>query len=71
MFKIFAMICMLNVGELDQTLCFKSEVPLNFNDNIECNLTKNNLADYLDADLKERKLTVLFQCGSNIGNSNV
>jgi len=55
MFKIFAMICMLNVGELDQTLCFKSEVPLNFNDNIECNLAKNNLANYLDADLKERR----------------
>ena len=64
MFKIFAMICMLNVGELDQTLCFKSEVPLNFNNNLECNLAKNNLADYLDADLKERKLTVIFRCGS-------
>ena len=64
MFKIFAMICMLNVGELDQTLCFKSEVPLNFNDNLECNLAKNNLADYLDADLKERKLTVVFRCDS-------
>ena len=64
MFKIFAMICMLNVGELDQTLCFKSEVPLNFNDNLECNLAKNNLADYLDADLKERKLTGVFRCGS-------
>tara|TARA_R100001443_G_scaffold14829_3_gene24735 strand:- start:7321 stop:7536 length:216 start_codon:yes stop_codon:yes gene_type:complete len=71
MFKIFAMICMLNVGELNQTLCFKSEVPLSFNDNLECNLTKNNLADYLDADLKERRLTVIFQCGSHIGNTNV
>tara|TARA_E500000318_G_C3517178_1_gene194858 strand:- start:469 stop:678 length:210 start_codon:yes stop_codon:yes gene_type:complete len=69
MFKIFAMICMLNVGELDQTLCFKSEVPLNFNNNVECNLTKNNLADYLDSDLKERRLTVIFRCGS--GGSNV
>ena len=69
MFKIFAMICMLNVGELDQTLCFKSEVPLNFNNNVECNLAKNNLADYLDRDLKERRLTVIFRCGS--GGSNV
>jgi hypothetical protein len=69
MFKIFAMICMLNVGELDQTLCFKSEVPLNFNNNVECNLAKNNLADYLDSDLKERRLTVIFRCGS--GGSNV
>jgi len=69
MFKIFAMICMLNVGELNQTLCFKSEVPLSFKDNVECNLTKNNLANYLDADLKERKLTVIFRCsnqGSNV-----
>ena len=62
---------MLNVGELDQTLCFKSEVPLKFNDNIECNLAKNNLANYLDADLKERRLTVIFQCSSHIGNTNV
>ena len=65
MFKIFAMICMLNIGDTNQTLCFKSEVPLNFNDNLECNLAKNNLADYLDADLKERKLTVIFKCGNN------
>ena len=43
MFKIFAMICMLNVGALDQTLCFKSEVPLQFNDNLECNISKNQL----------------------------
>lgn len=71
MFKIFAMICMLNVGELDQTLCFKSEVPLIFNNPSECSLAKNNLANYLDADLKERRLTVIFQCGSNIGNTNV
>ena len=68
MFKIFAMICMLNIGELDQTLCFKTEVPLSFNDNIECNLTKNNLADYLDSDLKERKLTVIFRCGNQGSN---
>jgi hypothetical protein len=71
MFKIFAMICMLNVGELDQTLCFKSEVPLNFNDPKECNLAKKRIVDYLHADMVERKLTVVFQCGSNIGNTNV
>jgi hypothetical protein len=64
MFKLFAMICMLNVGELDQTLCFKSEVPLNFNDGLECNLAKNNLADYLHADMVERKLTVILKCGN-------
>jgi len=68
MFKIFAMICMLNVGALDQTLCFKSEVPLQFNDNLECNISKNQLADYLDADLKERKLTVIFKCGNEGSN---
>ena len=51
MFKIFAMICMLNVGELDQTLCFKSEVPLIFNDPSECSLAKERLVDYLHADM--------------------
>lgn len=68
MFKIYAMICMLNVGALDQTLCFKSEVPLRFNDNLQCNMSKNQLADYLDADLKERKLTVIFKCGTEGSN---
>jgi|TARA_B100000287_G_C20186451_1_gene604350 hypothetical protein len=68
MFKIYAMICMLNVGALDQTLCFKSEVPLQFNDNLECNMSKNQLADYLDADLRERKLTVIFKCGNEGSN---
>lgn len=68
MFKIYAMICMLNVGALDQTLCFKSEVPLQFNDNLQCNMSKNQLADYLDADLKERKLTVIFKCGTEGSN---
>lgn len=68
MFKIYAMICMLNVGALDQTLCFKSEVPLQFNDNLQCNMSKNQIADYLDADLKERKLTVIFKCGTEGSN---
>lgn len=68
MFKIYAMICMLNVGALDQTLCFKSEVPLRFNDNLQCNMSKNQIADYLDADLKERKLTVIFKCGTEGSN---
>ena len=68
MFKIYAMICMLNVGALDQTLCFKSEVPLQFNDNLQCNISKNQLADYLDADLRERKLTVIFKCGNEGSN---
>ena len=71
MFKIFAMICMLNVGELDQTLCFKSEVPLIFNDHSECSLAKERLIDYLDADMVERKLTVIFKCNSSMENTNV
>ena len=62
------MICMLNVGALDQTLCFKSEVPLQFNDNLQCNMSKNQIANYLDADLKERKLTVIFKCGNEGSN---
>lgn len=71
MFKIFAMICMLNVGELDQTLCFKGEVPLIFNDPSECSLAKERLVDYLHADMVERKLTVIFKCNSSMENTNV
>jgi len=71
MFKIFAMICMLNVGELDQTLCFKAEVPLIFNDPKECSLAKERLVDYLHADMVERKLTVIFKCNTDIENTNV
>ena len=71
MFKIFAMICMLNVGDLDQTLCFKSEVPLIFNNSSECSLAKERLVDYLHADMVERKLTVIFKCNSSMENTNV
>ena len=71
MFKIFAMICMLNVGELNQTLCFKSEVPLIFNNPNECSLAKDNLRDYLHADMVERKLTVILSCNTPMENTNV
>lgn len=71
MFKIFAMICMLNVGALDQTLCFKSEVPLIFNNSSECSLARDKLIDYIHADMVERKLTVIFKCNTDIENTNV
>ena len=64
MFKIFAVICFLNIGALDQTLCFKSNVPISFKDFNECSYALNHIADYMDYDLKERKLTVIFRCGN-------
>ena len=70
MFKIFAVICFLNIGALDQTLCFKSEVPVIFNDSIECNYALDNIVDYMDYDLKERKTTIAFRCSSNWSNTN-
>jgi hypothetical protein len=70
MFKIFAVICFLNIGTLDQTLCFKSNVPVLFNDSKECNYALDNIADYMDYDLKERKTTIVFKCSSDWSNTN-
>ena len=70
MFKIFAVICFLNIGALDQTLCFKSNVPISFKDFNECNYALDNIADYMDYDLKERKTTIVFKCSSDWNNSD-
>ena len=70
MFKIFAVICFLNIGTLDHGLCFKSNVPMLFKDFNECNYALDNIADYMDYDLKERKTTIVFKCSSDWSNSD-
>ena len=62
MFKIFATICFLSIGHSDQTLCFKSEVPLNFNDAKSCTLDRDRIVEYLHEDLVERQVSILFTC---------
>ena len=65
MFKIFAVICFLSVGDLGHNLCFKSEVPLEFKDIPSCEFVLDNLIDYMDKDLKERQTTIIFKCKNN------
>ena len=64
-FKIFAVLCLVNVGDLNQNLCFKTQVPLDFKNRIDCQMNLNKLVDYLDADLKERQITLIMGCKEN------
>ena len=63
MFKIFAVICFMGAGSLEQDLCFKSEVQLKFNTNTESQVALDGLANYLDEDLKERNVSLMLTCG--------
>ena len=62
MFKIYAMICFLTVGVGEQTLCFKSEVPLYYENIKNCSLDKERIIDYMHEDLVKRNITILFKC---------
>ena len=62
MFKIFASICFLSVGATNQTLCFKSEVPLRFDDEINCRIARDTMVEFLHEDSVERETTILFKC---------
>tara|TARA_R100001440_G_C2509922_1_gene117745 strand:+ start:476 stop:706 length:231 start_codon:yes stop_codon:yes gene_type:complete len=62
MFKIFAAICFINIGEFDQTLCFRSEVPTTFQDFTECNFAVDNIVSYMHEDLQEREVSIVFKC---------
>ena len=66
MFKILAVICFMQVGELKQELCFHSEVPLKFKTIEECSVAMNNLADYMDTDLVARSSSIAFFCRPKI-----
>ena len=62
MFKIFATICFLSIGATETTLCFKSEVPMNFKTDVECVLARDNIVNYMHEDLIERDTSILFEC---------
>ena len=55
----------MGAGSLEQDLCFKSEVPLKFNTNTECQVSLDGLANYLDEDLKERNVSLMLTCATN------
>ena len=62
MFKIFAVICFMQIGSLPQDLCFTSEVPLKFKSISECSLSMNRISNYMDEDLKEKNISIAFIC---------
>ena len=62
MFKITAMICFLAIGSNEVDLCFKSEVPLSFKNENICKMEMDSIIDYMDADLTEREISILFKC---------
>ena len=66
MFKIFATICFLSVGASDTTLCFKSEVPLKFDNSVDCVIARDSVVDYMHEDLVERNTTILFECKATV-----
>ena len=66
MFKIFATICFLSIGATETTLCFKSEVPMNFKTDVECVLARDNIVNYMHEDLLERDTTILFECREKV-----
>tara|TARA_Y100001938_G_C7716648_1_gene248035 strand:- start:209 stop:424 length:216 start_codon:yes stop_codon:yes gene_type:complete len=71
MFKIFATICFLSIGASETTLCFKSEVPMNFKNDVECLLARDNVVNYMHDDLVERNTTILFECRKEIETLNL
>ena len=71
MFKIFATICFLSIGATETTLCFKSEVPMNFKTAVECVLARDNIVNYMHEDLVERDTTILFECREKVETINL
>jgi hypothetical protein len=70
-FKIFAVLCIINAGDLNQNLCFKTEVPLDFKNIIDCQMNLNKLVDYLNADLKKRQITLIMKCNPDMEKINI
>ncbi len=71
MFKIFATICFLSIGTNQTTLCFKSEVPIYFKNNIECLEARDDIVNYMHEDLIERQTSILFECRETIETMNL
>ena len=65
-FKIFAVLCLMNIGEASQNLCFKTQVPLDFKNGTDCQIALDNFVNYLDADLKEREITLIMKCNEDL-----
>ena len=56
------MICFAQMGSLQKSLCFNSEVPLSFNTIEQCVYERDNLINYMHQDLVDRDVSILFVC---------
>ena len=56
------MICFLSLGAAEQTLCFKSEVPLHYENVKNCSLDRDRIIEYMNTDLVKRNVTIVFKC---------
>ena len=45
--------------------------PLDFKNNLDCQISMNKLADYLDTDLKERQVTLAMVCAQEEQKINI
>ena len=72
MFKIFCVVCFTQMGTLQNTICFPSSIPIEFDTIEQCNLEKDRIANYMHKDLVERNASVYLQCAENIkGQINI
>lgn len=62
MYIITAFICFLSLGVMEQDLCFNSHIPLHYKSLELCNKNLNNVVAYMDHDLKEREVKIIFKC---------
>ena len=65
MFKIFCVICFTQMGSLQNTLCFPSDIPLEFDTLDQCKLEKDRIIAYMHKDLVDRKTSIHFLCKEN------
>mgnify|MGYP001336877050 CR=1 FL=1 len=64
MFKIFTTVCFLAVGVEEQNLCMQGYLPLTkpIISAESCSKSVNEIAEYIDEDFKQRKISIYFEC---------
>ena len=63
MFYIQAMICFLQIQNFSMPVCFShATIPYSFNSMEECILSRDELIELIDPDLKNRKVSMILYC---------
>ena len=50
------------MGSLQNTLCFPSSIPIEYDTLEQCNLEKQKIINYMHQDLKDRQTAIIFTC---------